>query len=180
MKTSAFRRGLLLAAALLVVTPLSAAAKGCRVPVVPSKVLLVLDGRQSTEAEVNQRVPSADSVEAIHTMCWRPADSTFATSLETSVGFGVVRITTKGLVDRLVAALYRASEAGSPIATDDGVVVELNADKTQWSATLERGAMVHRCVLDVGTSPPSTTSERQRTCAFSIAEGEKYALSTEG
>ena len=186
MRTCAFHRGLPLAVALLVVMPLSAAAK-CRGPGPEGKPLLVLDGRQVTEAELTLRDLANDSVEAVHIYCWNPADSTFAWShgpQGVAAGLGVIRVVTKGLVDRLVAELYRASGAGSSseprIGTDNEILVELTADKTQWSATLKRGAMVHRCVLDVGTASPSPTSERQRTCAFSIAEGEKYALSLEG
>jgi hypothetical protein len=38
--------------------------------------------------------------------------------------------------------------------------------------------MIHRCVLDAARPTPAT--ETQRTCAFSIAEGEKYAMNVEG
>jgi hypothetical protein len=201
MKASVFQRGLLLGAALLVGMPLSAAAK-CRDWVVRDgyevtqrpKTVLVLDGHQRTEAELNALNLSNDSVQAIHILCWNPADSTFSMTHDTVLGVNLIRITTKGLVDRLVAELYRVSEAsrsgtsqpaagGSPTsrgASDNEIAVELTADGTQWSATLKQGALVHRCVLDVGTPAPWTTSERQRTCAFSIAEGEKFALTTEG
>jgi hypothetical protein len=182
--------------ALLVGIPMSAAAKCKRaVRSQPQPTAIVLDGRQTAETEINRLNLSNDSIEAVHILCWNPADSTFARA-QTVVGVNVIHIMTKGFVDRLVAELYRASEAASRppstqfasgppdasrIATEDGeVVVELSADGAQWSATLKQGAMVHRCVLDVGTPLPATASERQRTCAFAIAEGEKHVLNTEG
>lgn len=152
----------------------------------PNPIAYVIDGRQFTKAELDTL--SGDSVEAIHIMCWNPADSTF-TAAAPGTGVNVVRIMTRGLVDRLVAELYQAEaasrsqatprEIGAQGATADEVVVELNADKTEWSATLKRGAMVHRCVLDVSGPSSRPASEVQRRCAFSIAEGEKHILSTE-
>lgn len=202
MKTPELGRGLLLGMALLVAMPLSAAAKcrdsvlrdGYEVPQRP-KTVLVLDGHQRTEAEINALTLSDDAVQAVHILCWNPADSTFSMTHGAVLGVNVIRIITRGLVDRLVDELYRAVEVGSPSrttpsiaagpltmrnATDGDIVVELSADGTQWSATLKQGAMVHRCVLDVGSPLPSTSSQRQRTCDFSIAEGEKYSVSTEG
>jgi hypothetical protein len=209
MKTALFYRGLLLGIALLLAMPMSAAAK-CQGVGPERKLLVVLDGRQTTEAEFTLRNLPRDSVEAIHILCWNPSDSTFLSSpmprsaarqrgscrwangcwtsatpaqlVSFAIGgrVGVVRIMTKGLVDRLVAALYRAADTGSRVALDDEVVVELTADGTQWSATLKQGAMVHTCILEVGRPSPSTVSDRQRSCTFSIAEGEKHALSIEG
>ena len=197
MSTTALGRCFLLGMALLVGMPLSAAAK-CRGPGPAGEPLLVIDGRQTSEAELTLQNLDGDSIEAVHILCWNPADSTFAWShgpQGVAEGVGVIRIVTRGLVDRLVAELYRASDAtrsqatpsGAPRsesgvlgATDEEIVVERTADGTQWSATLKRGAMVHRCVLDAGRPPPSSTSERQHSCDFSIAEGEKYAMSTEG
>jgi hypothetical protein len=197
MKTASLGRGFLLGMALLGGVPLSAAAK-CRGPGEAGRPLLVLDGRQTSEAELTPQSLVGDSIEAVHILCWNPADSTFAWShgpQGVAAGVGVIRIVTRGLVDRLVAELYRVSDASrpngassdappsdsaTPGATDEEIVVQRTADGTQWSATLRRGAMVHRCVLDAGRPSPSSTSERQRSCDFSIAEGEKHAMSTEG
>src|SRR5688572_18179664 len=119
MKASAFQRGLLLAAALLVAMPLSAAAK-C--PSGPNGLLLVLDGRQLTQAELDKLNLSNESIEAIDILCWNPANSTFirslpwwpAPALSRAPGFRVVRTVSRALVDRLVEELYRASEAAAP------------------------------------------------------------------
>jgi hypothetical protein len=189
MKRSAFQRGLLLGVALLVGMPLSAAAKcGRAIPSQPQPIAYLIDGRQVTKAALDTVSP--DTIHTLHIICWNPADSTFIGSHTGFVGVNVISIMTTGLVDRLVAELYRVSDAASSsiaagpptvrAKTDDEITVELTPDGTQWSATLKHGALAHRCVLDVGTPPPSMASERQRTCAFSIAEGEKYVLTTEG
>ena len=122
MKTSALGRCFLLGTALLMGMPLSAAAK-CRGPGPAGKPLLVLDGRQTSEAEHTLQNLDGDSIEAVHILCWNPADSTFASShgpQGAAAGFGVIRIVTRRLVDRLVAELYRASDASRSQTTPSG------------------------------------------------------------
>jgi hypothetical protein len=158
------------------------------VPVPPP--VFILDGHQIPKVAMDTL--GADAVEALHIMCWNSADSTFSAA-HGGQGLNVVVIVTKGLAERLVGALHQAAEAASqssaisaPVGdaprtrtVDNGIVVELSADRTQWSATLKRGALVHRCVLDVSRSAMPST-EAQRTCDVSVAEGERFVLTSEG
>jgi hypothetical protein len=122
MKTATFQRGLLLGAAVLVGMPLSAAAKcsfrtsdgGRMVPIPPP--VIFLDGQQTSRVDVEALKLMADDIEAIHILCWNSADSTFSMA-HGGTGLNVIRIVTKGLVERLVTALHRASEGATRSAS---------------------------------------------------------------
>jgi hypothetical protein len=192
-------RALLLGTAALVSLPMSAAAKcaahrndaGQLVAMPPPA--LIVDGRQTTAGDMETTL-SPHSVQALYILCWNPADSMFYSS-HGGTGSNVIWVVTSNAVERVIAELHRASEAGSGIqaepagsvsasapdasrATDERILVERSADGAQLLATLQQGAMVVRCALDVGEAP--ATSETRRSCTFSVATSEKFALRTDG
>jgi hypothetical protein len=167
MKTSAFLRGLLLGAALLVGMPLSAAAK-CRI--MPPERLIVIDGRKATEAELTELTTThAESVYAIEILCWNPVDGSF-----NRLGNGMVAtsVVTKGLMEGMIDDLQvlsaaqrsfflrngtytnRLSDLVGPDLLSDGISIELTATATGWLASAHKGAMVHRCAVFAGDATP--------------------------
>lgn len=179
MKNSACHRGLLLGAALLVGTPLQAAAK-CREFLQP---LFVIDGRQATQAEIDELTTlHAESIAAIEIRCWNPADSTLNL---TGAGMPVIFVVTQGLMESITSDLQRISDAqqaffakrstfsaklselGSQVPTAERVTIELTAGPTGWSATATKPLMIHRCAVVVGeVTPPAT----QRSLALMPTE----------